>query len=265
MQHHSEPGFLMSAMTLLLRKAWRESCGRFLLGAALLSVICVSAVFFRAGLMKVFVPNEAFNGNPYIGYIYRFVYGGPGRGFFTILAIVLALGGLQRERLYRTVGFTLALPVSRAWLVSAQAILGLAQIAVLSGLPLLLLSVCSRLAHVSYPPDQMLRFGLLWCAGGIVFFAVAFLLATLFSSEYTALAASFVFMIFYPITVMFPPLNRYPLNIHHIMSGLAMPYFDAHKALLVGTLPWTLLASMTGIAGVLIVLAVYVTKRRDYC
>jgi hypothetical protein len=71
-------------------------------------------------------------------------------------------------------------------------------------------------------------------------------------------------MIFYPITVMFPPLNRYPLNIHHIMSGLSMPYFDARKALLAGPLPWTLFASMIGIAGVLIVLAVHITNRRDY-
>jgi ABC-2 type transport system permease protein len=254
----------MSTMTTLLLKAWRETCGRFLLGAALLTAICVSAVFCRASLMKIFVLREGFAGDPYIGYIHRMVYGGPGRGFFTIIVIVLALGGLQRERLHRTAGFTLALPVSRASLVWAQAALGLAQVVVLALLPALLLGVCSQLAHVSYPLDQMLRFGLLWLAGGVVFFAVAFLSATLFSSEYAALAASFVFMIFSPITVMFPPLNRYPLNIHHIMSGLAMPYFDARTALLVGAPPWALCAAMPGIAGVLIALAVHITKRRDY-
>lgn len=254
----------MNAMTPLLLKAWRESSGRFLLGAALLAAICVLGVFCRDSLMKVFVPNESFVGESYVGYIYHLVYGGPGRGLFIILVIVLALGGLQRERLHRTVGFTLALPVNRAWLVLAQALLGLGQVVVLSALPLLLLSVCSRVAHVSYPLEQMLRFGLLWLAGGTVFFAVAFLSATLFGGEYTALAASFVFMIFYPITVLFPPLNRYPLNIHHIMSGLSMPYFDSRKALLVGAPPWVLLASMIAIAGVLIVLAVQIVKHRDY-
>jgi ABC-2 type transport system permease protein len=254
----------MRAMASLLLKAWRESCGRFLLGAALLGAICVPGVFCRASLMKVFVPSEAFAGDPYIGYIHRLVYGGSARGFFTITVIVLGLGGLQRERLHRTAGFTLALPVSRAQLVLAQAALGLAQVVVLALLPLILLSVCSRLAHVSYPLDQMLGFGLLWLAGGVVFFAVSFLSATLFSSEYAALAASFVFMIFYPMTVMFAPLNRYPLNIHHIMSGMRMPYFDAHKALLVGPLPWALFASMLAIAGALIGLAVQITRRRDY-
>lgn len=254
----------MRTMTSLLLKAWRETCGRFLLGAALLTAICVSAVFCRASLMKIFVTNAAFSGDPYVGYIHRMVYGGPGRGFFTIIVIVLALGGLQRERLHRTAGFTLALPVSRASLVLAQAMLGLAQVVVLALLPMVLLSVGSRLAQVSYPLDQMLGFGLLWLAGGVVFYAVAFLSATLFSSEYAALAASFVFMIFYPITVMFAPLNRYPLNIHHIMSGLAMPYFDARTALLVGALPWALFASMLAIAGALIALAVHVTKRRDF-
>lgn len=254
----------MNAMMPLLFKAWRESRGRFLLSAALLAAICAFGVFCRASLMKVFVPKEAFVGAPYIGYIYRLIYGGPARGLFTILVMVLALGGLQRERLHRTVGFTLALPVSRARLASTQALLGLGQVAVLSALPLLLLTVCSQLAHVSYPLEQMVRFGLLWFAGGAVLFAVTFLAATLFRSEYTALAASFVFMIFYPVATLFPPLNRYPLNIHHIMSGFAMPYFDARHALLVGPPPWALLVSMMAMAGVLIGLTVQVVRHRDY-
>ncbi|OOG56319.1 hypothetical protein [Rhodanobacter sp. C03] len=254
----------MSVVTPLLLKAWRESRGRFLLSATLLAAICVFGVLCRASLMKVLVPNGPFVGDSYVAYIYRLVYGGPARGLFTIMTMVLALGGLQRERLHRTVGFTLALPVDRARLVWMQALLGLGQIAVLSVLPLLLLTACSQLAHVSYPLEQMARFGLLWFVGGAVFFAVAFLSATLFRSEYTALAVSFVFMIFYPITVLFPPLNRYPLNIHHIMSGLAMPYFDAHTAQLVGAPPWALLVSMMAIAGMLIFLAVQITKRRDY-
>jgi hypothetical protein len=50
-------------------------------------------------------------------------------------------------------------------------------------------------------------------------------------------------MIFYPIcsiAVLFPQLNRYSLNIHHIMTGLAIPHFDARNALLVGVPPWVL-------------------------
>ncbi|GAB2545214.1 ABC-2 transporter permease [Rhodanobacter koreensis] len=254
----------MNATSPLLFKAWRESSERFLLSAALLAAICVLGVFCHTSLMKVFAPNGPFVGDPYVGYIYRLVYDGTARGLFVIMTMVLALGGLQRERLHRTAGFTLALPVSRARLVLVQALLGLVQVAILSVLPLLLLTACSPLAHVSYPLEQMARFGLFWFAGGAVFFAVAFLSATLFRSEYTALAASFVFMIFYPITVLFPPLNRYPLNIHHIMSGLAMPYFDARNALLVGSPPWALLASMMAIAGVLIALAVQITRHRDY-
>lgn len=254
----------MKTVTPLLFKAWRESRGRFLLSAALLATICVLGVFCSTSLMKVFVPDEQFVGAPYVGYIYRLVYGGTARGLFVIMAVVLALGGLQRERLHRTAGFTLALPASRAQLVGVHALLGLVQIAVLSALPWLLLAVCSALAHVSYPVQQMACFGLLWLAGGAVFFAVAFLAATLFRNEYAALAASFVFMIFYPIAVLFPPLNRYPLNVHHIMSGLAMPYFDARTALLVGAPPWTLLASMLAIAGGLIVLAIQIARHQDY-
>ena len=254
----------MNVVTPLLFKAWCESRGRFLLSAALLTAICVLGVFCRGSLMKVFVPGASFVGVPYVGYIYRLVYGGPARGLFVILVMMLALGGLQRERLHRTAGFTLALPVSRARLIAVQALLGLVQIAALSALPLLLLALCSPLVHVSYPIGQMVRFGLLWSAGGAIFFAMTFLAATLFRNEYAALAVSFVFLIFYPVTVLFPPLNRYPLNVHHIMSGLAMPYFNSRTALMVGTPPWELLASMIAIAGALIILAVHIAQRQDY-
>jgi hypothetical protein len=253
----------MKGIAPLLFKAWCESRGRFLLSAALLSVLCVSGVFCRGSLMKVFVPAGSFVGDPYVGYIYRVIYGGPVSGLFTILAAVLALGGLQRERLHRTLGFTLALPVSRAQLVGVQALLGLGQVAVLSALPLLWLSTCSPLAHLSYPLGQMAHFALLWLAGGAVFFAVAFLAATLFSGEFTALAASFVFLVFYPLATLFPPLNRYPLNIHHVMNGFGMPYFDARTALLTSAPPWTLTVSMMAVAGALIALAVQITRRRD--
>ena len=255
---------MMKAMGPVWFKAWRESRERFLISVALLATICVAGVFCHDSLMKVFVPDERFGGAPYVGYIYRLVYAGSARGLFIIMAVVLALGGLQRERLHRSVGFTLALPVSRARLLLIRALLGLIQIAILSALPLLLLAACSELAHVSYPLQQMLRFALFWLAGGAVFYALAFLASTVFSSEFTALAVTFVFMIFYPITVLFPPLNQYPLNIHHIMSGMGMPYFDARTALQVGPTPWALLASMAAVAVALVALAMHIVRRQDY-
>lgn len=66
------------------------------------------------------------------------------------------------------------------------------------------------------------------------------------------------------IAVLFPQLNRYSLNIQQIMTGLAIPYFDASNALLVGVPPWVVLVSMMAIAGVLTVLAVQITKHWDY-
>lgn len=254
----------MSTMAPLLFKAWLESRGRFLVSAALLGVICVSGVFCRASLMKVFVTDERFVGDPYVGYIYRLVYNGTARGLFVIMVMVLALGGLQRERLHRTMDFTLALPARRAQLLSAQLLLGLMEVAFLSALPLLLLAACAPLAHVWYPMAQMARFGLLWFAGGTVFFAVTFLSATLFRGEYTALAAAFVFTILYPVALVFPPLNRYPLNINHIMSGIRMPYFDTRTALLAGPPPWVLLALMLSVAGILLALAVHIAQRGDW-
>ena len=61
-----------------------------------------------------------------------------------------------------------------------------------------------------------------------------------------------------------PQLNRHSLNIHHIMTGLAILYFGTCNTLQVGVPPWVLLVSMMAIAGVLTVLAVQITKHWDY-
>src|SRR5882757_2870851 len=136
--------------TMLWYKMWRESQVRFLICALVLIVICVAVVLledtFRVQLHARTAPL-----NTYTGYIYQRIYAGFARGMFLILALVLGLGGLQRERAHGSAGFTLALPVTRLHLMTVRAAVGLLEILALALLPVLLVPGLSRLVGESYP------------------------------------------------------------------------------------------------------------------
>ena len=92
-----------------------------------------------------------------------------------MLALLLGVGGLKRERDYGTSGFMLALPVSRFRLVSARAFIGIAEVALLAFLPALLIPALSPLEGQVYPWSQAFQFGLLWAAGGAFLFMFGFI------------------------------------------------------------------------------------------
>jgi len=102
-----------------LVQEWRESRTRFLISAAFVVGMCLVFVLFEDSFDAQMAAKSAPL-NTYAGYVYRRVYAGFVRGMFTMLALVLGLGGLQRERARQTIGFTLALPVSR-WRLAGRA------------------------------------------------------------------------------------------------------------------------------------------------
>jgi ABC-2 type transport system permease protein len=244
-------------------KAWRESRSRFLISAFVVIALCTVIVLFedtlRAALRAKAGPPVA-----YVAYIYRLIYSGPVRGLFTIFALILGLGGLHREVAQKSIGFTLSLPVSRLKLVVVRAGIGLLQIVVLALLPVLLIQNLSPLVHESYPLSQTLQFSLLWMVGGAVVFSGAFLVSTVVRNEYSALTVAFIIFFFHSLLVAASPLRRYPLHLHHIMSGYEMPYFDASKSLLVGALPWAILMVITTITFSWIILVACITQRQEF-
>jgi ABC-2 type transport system permease protein len=248
---------------MLWYKAWRESQSRFLISALVLGGICAAVVLFeqmfRAQLHATSAPL-----NTYAGYVYHRIYAGFARGTFLILALVLGLGGLQRERAHGSAGFTLALPVSRLRLMAVRATVGLVEIVVLSLLPVVLVPGLSRFVGEAYPLSQALQFSLLWVCIGSAVFGAAFLASTFFVSEYTALAVSLIAFYMYPLAVRLRPLRFYPLHIHYIMNGTGMAYFDPRTDLLIGPLPWAILSAAGAIALGLIVSATLITQREDF-
>lgn len=248
---------------MLWYKAWRESRVRFLTSALVLIGICAAVVLlqqsFRAQLHTRETPL-----NTYAGYIYLRIYGGFARGTFLLLALVLGLSGLQRERAHGTAGFTLALPVGRSRHVAVRAAVGVLQVAALSLLPLILVPGLSPVAGESYPWRQSLQFSLLWVVVGSTVFAAAFLASTIFANEYSALAVSLVAFLMYPLATHLSPLNQYPANIHYIMNGIGMPYFDPHTDLLIGPLPWTILSAAAMVAFAFVAAAIVITRKQDF-
>src|SRR5215475_3940035 len=119
---------------MLWYKAWRESRVRFVLSAAVMIFLCLSLMNrARTG----FPPPERPD-LPYSAWVWGNVYGNFNPTVFIILAMVLGLGGLRRERPVGTAPFTLTLPVTRFHLIFVRAMTGLLQVVALSLIPALL-------------------------------------------------------------------------------------------------------------------------------
>jgi ABC-2 type transport system permease protein len=244
---------------MLAYKAWRESQARFLLSACTIAALCVAFVAFRHEGAEL-----ADRSSSYVEYIWRIVYKGYLREMFVLLALLLGLGGLKRECDYGTAGFTLALPVSRFRLVSIRALVGLSEVAALAFIPTLTIPSLSPLFGQSYSWSQAFQFGLLWSFGGAFLFMIGFLASILFGGEYTAGVVAFIAMLGYSALADLPFIERHVIDVHDLMSGIGMPYFQSAKHLLVGPLPWMALLSIFGFVGGSMALANYITHQQDF-
>ena len=245
---------------MLWYKAWRESRARFLLSVIALAVICASFVFFHRDASSG-ISDEPLS---YAVYIWRITYKGYLRELFMILTILLGLGGLTRERDHRTVGFTLALPVSRSRLLATRTLVGLAQVVLLAALPAIVLPVLSPLIGQAYPPSQAWAFTILWATVGSLIFAMGLLASVLFTGEFTAPVAAICGLMGYSLIADMAPAERYLTDIHDVMSGIDMPYFTERTGVLTGPLPWATLLVVLLATSALIVIGARITNRQDF-
>ena len=247
---------------MLWYKAWRESRMRFFLSAAILAVMCLVYTLFHARLYPG-VAHDHPNVRSYVQYIHWTIFGGATRGLLQLSCLLLGLGGLQRDRKQNTLGFTLALPVSRVRLVASRAALGLCQVLALSVLPSLILPAASHLAGEHLPLGYALRFIPLWAAGGIFTFGVSFLASVLFSSEYVSLAVAYLIYVFYLAAVRHPSLARYHLHAADFMSGVFPHYLDRSTMLWTGNYAFTPIVGFIAAGFLLIAVGSLITSRQD--
>jgi ABC-type transport system involved in multi-copper enzyme maturation permease subunit len=248
---------------MLWDKAWLESRARFLISAAALIGLCLALVFVQSTLRARLATTGAPL-NTYAGYIHRVVYSGVARPLFAILALILGLGGLLREREQGTAAFTLALPVRRWRLVAARAAIGLVEVTAITLIPALVIPAVSPVVHQSYPFSQAIQFSVLWVAAGTILFATSFLLSTMLAGQYTAFLVAWILLVCHTLVAALRPLRIYRLNLNWMQSGAGMPYFDPRTGTLIGPLPWMRLSIVMLVSLILLAAAARITERQEY-
>ena len=244
---------------MLWHKAWLESRARFLLSAIAIASLSTFIVLYHTDARSIYDGPLS-----YTAYIWRITYKSYLRELFVLLAVLLGLGGILRERARGTASFTLALPVSRWRLLTVRAAVGILQVATLSFLPALVLPTLSPLVHESYPLSQAIQFSLLWTVGGVIFFTVGFLSSVIFAGEFTAPVASLLALGLYSAFMELPGVEHHIPDVNDVMSGAGMSYFQPASSNIVGPLPWLSMAIIMLIALGLIKLAGVITQRQDF-
>jgi ABC-2 type transport system permease protein len=247
---------------MLWYKAWRESSVRFLLGGVVIGCMCLIYVFF-AGRLYPGVVREHPAVHNYTQYIHWSVFGGATRGMLQLTCLLLGLGGMQRDRKQDSLGFTLALPVSRISLVLSRATLGAVQILALSLLPPFLIAGASALVHQPFSLWYGLHFVPLWAIGGVFTFAMSFLFSALLSNEYVSLVSAYMAYMFYLAATRHPRLSAYHMHVADFMSGFHPGYLNRTTMLWNAHYPVLPLFGFLAAGMLFVAVATFVTTRQD--
>jgi ABC-2 type transport system permease protein len=251
---------------MLWYKAWRESRTRFAITAFTLIGFCLFAVLFQnQNPANRNIVSPELRSGIYSEHIYDLIYDGTAKGVFAILIIFLGLGGLLRERRNRTAIFTLSLPVSRFRLIGTQLVVGMAEMAVLSLLPALLIPSLSIFVHETYPFAEALHFSMLWFACGSIIFAAAFLMSVVLGGEYTAPVVCYVALTLQALSTATALGRHYRLNLMWTMGEFGRMHWDSqHKFLITDTVPWARLLILMLIALCMLALASRIANKQDF-
>lgn len=232
---------------MLLYKTWLESRTRFLLSLLAITGLSVAFVIFNHDVRTVVTDHDV----SYAEYIWKGIFKGQLRDIYVVLALLLGMGGLDRERAHGTAEYTLALPVGRWRFIAARGIGGVIETTALAFLPATLVPALSPCVHEFYSWGQALQFGFLWTIGGVLIFTMGFLASVLFSGEYSAAMAAMILLFASSITTDLPGMERYIIDINDTMNGSGPHGFKT-------------LAMISLTAAAIIGLAGYITARKDY-
>ena len=245
---------------MLVRKSWLESRGRFVSAAVVLAILGVSTVLRAPATISGWESIHRGEQMSYPLYIWLSLSHGFLQFLWVVAVVILGLGGLIREEVLGSSGFSLALPVSRRAHVLTRAGVGAAEAAVLGFIPGLIVVLLSPMIGRSYPLSQALMFAGLLVVAGLVFYALGFLLSHVLKGEYAAPAVGMAAVaVFYVLT----KLPRFAfLNVFDAMDG---------KKVLVGRtfylgseFPVAVILASLAVALGMVALAVIRVKSRDF-
>jgi ABC-type transport system involved in multi-copper enzyme maturation permease subunit len=245
---------------VLVGKAWLETRTRFLASAVILALLGVSAVLRAAPTIAAWESFHRGEVMPYALYVWLSLSHGYLMFFWIICAVILGLGGLVREHANGTAGFTLALPVTRTALVGSRALVGAVQALVLALIPGVIVALLSPAVGQRYPLAQAVLFGLLMGGGGLVFYALAFLLSHLLRGEYAAPGVALALTAAVYVLVKVPELHA--LDVFTLMTG--SEYMTEGLYLLGPVFPWGPLLGALGLALLVIAASGLIARRREF-
>lgn len=170
---------------MLWYKAWLETRSRFL--ASLCGATLIVSFFAHHAesltlpgpRANIYTRNVVFYSHQYLMFVW------------ILCAILLGMGGLIRERAIGASSFTLALPVSRTRLVVVRIAVGLLEAIALGVVPWV--AICLIMDSYGKPvllSQAAFYLGLL-ISGGLIYFALAVMTASLVENEYTAPAVAY--------------------------------------------------------------------------
>jgi hypothetical protein len=244
----------------LFQKAWRETRARIGASALILALLGISTVARAGPTISAWESFHSGETMPYPLYVWLSLSHGYLMFFWLISAILLGLGGLVREHAHGTAGFTLALPVSRTELVATRALTGAAEAAMLAILPEVIVTLLSPLIGHTYPLSQALGFGVLMGIGGMVFYALGFLLSHLIRGEYAPPGVGLALTAAVYVLVKMPEFARF--DVFKLMTG--SQYMPEGTYQLGGSFPVSrLLYCLLGTT-LLVVVADAIVRRRDF-
>ncbi len=179
---------------MLWYKAWLETRSRFLMSLATLTIF--SSIFVHHALyiscLSTFPCPEEVGHSGWREFHFLLFVNQQYVVIMWILAVVLlGMGGLVREKALGTSSLTLTLPVSRARLMRVQVAMGIFQAIALGVVPWLAVLIISFRAGMPISVAQVGFYILLLVGGGLIYFAMAVLVSSLVSGEYTAPALTF--------------------------------------------------------------------------
>jgi len=246
-------------MAMLAWKAWLETRARFLAAAVLLAALVTHTVYSGPGTVAALVAARPHGTFTYGEYLWLQLHSGFAQAVWIFTALLLAQGGLRRERAAGTAHLTLGLPVARHRVLLARTAVCVAELAALALLPAVLLAVLSPLAGEAYPLADALRFAASAWLGGLVFFGVGALLAHLFEGEFTAPTVGLAVVGAWFFAGKIPALHW--LNAFDLMSGAG--HLDEVTLLWETPLPWAGLAASLAAAALLLLASATIARRMD--
>jgi ABC-2 type transport system permease protein len=238
-------------LNVLWYKAWLETRSRFLICLATLTLFSGIFVHHAQGLVRPELKSD-FNRLLFVNQQFLVI-------MWVLAVVLLGMGGIVREKAVGTSSLTLALPITRGRLLGVRVGMGVLEATVLGVVPWVVVFLVSSFARKPILITQVASYVLLLVGGGMVYFALAVLISSLVSGEYTAPALAFGIVLL--AAMLFDAWLR-QFNLWRLVTGDFS--IDRSTYLLSGHLPWLGILSSLSIAALMLLASNFVVQRREF-